>query len=84
LRPGAPIQRWRLTSTISPAPALRNRWRLVYEIRKIVSVNFFLDCGKQNGFLHGRTPNKVQRKGRQYTPLTSVFRIQLSGNGVIR
>jgi hypothetical protein len=36
-------------------PALRDRWRLVYEIGKIMSVNFFLDRSKQNGFLHGRT-----------------------------
>jgi hypothetical protein len=33
--------------------ALRDRWRLVNEIRKIVTLNFFLDCGKQNRFLHG-------------------------------
>jgi hypothetical protein len=36
--------------------ALRDRWRLIYEVRKIVTLNFFLDCGKQNGFPHNRTP----------------------------
>jgi hypothetical protein len=37
-----------------------------------VTLNFFLDCCEQNGFLHGRTPDGVQRtKGTQYTPLTS-------------
>jgi hypothetical protein len=44
--------------------ALRDRWRLINELRKIVSVNFFLDCSKQNGFMHVRTPDDVQRKGR--------------------
>jgi len=44
--------------------ALRDRWRFVYEVRKIVSVNFFLDRSKQNGFLHGWTPDDVQRKGK--------------------
>jgi hypothetical protein len=27
------------------SPTLSDRWRLTYEIRKIVWVNFFLDCG---------------------------------------
>jgi hypothetical protein len=44
--------------------ALRDRWRLVYEVRKIVALNFFLDCSKQNGFLHGRTPSSMCR-GRE-------------------
>src|SRR5258707_15843826 len=30
--------------------ALRDRWRLINEVRKIVSVNFFLNCGKQMDF----------------------------------
>ncbi len=42
--------------------ALRDRRRLIYEVRKIVSVNFFLDRSKEQGFLHGRTPGGVQRK----------------------
>ena len=45
--------------------ALRDGRRLIYEVRKIVSVNFFLDCSKQDGFLHGRTPDDVHRKGRK-------------------
>jgi len=44
--------------------ALCDRWWLVHKIGKIVTVNFFLDCIKQDGFLHGRTPNDVQRTGR--------------------
>jgi hypothetical protein len=36
-----------------------------------MTVNFFLDGSKQNGFLHGRTPDDVQRKcgntGLQWT-----------------
>ena len=31
--------------------ALRDRWLLVYEVRKIVGLDFFLDCSEQNGFL---------------------------------
>jgi hypothetical protein len=42
---------------------LRDRWRLINEIRKIVAVNFFLDCSKQRGFLHRGLPGGVQRKG---------------------
>jgi len=38
------------------APALCDRWRLIYEVRKIVSVNCFLDCSEQDGLLHSRTP----------------------------
>jgi hypothetical protein len=45
------------------ASTLRNRWRLIYEIGKIVALNFLLDCSKQNGFLHVQTPDDVQRKG---------------------
>ena len=45
--------------------ALRDGRRLIYEVRKIVSVNFFLDCSKQDGFLNGRTPDDVHRKGRK-------------------
>src|ERR1700758_158649 len=34
---------------------------------KVVSLNFFLDCGKQNGFLHGQTPWWVCRgRGRKF------------------
>jgi hypothetical protein len=34
------------------APALRDRKRLIYEIGKTVTLDFSLDCDKQNGFLH--------------------------------
>jgi hypothetical protein len=51
------------------APTIRNRWRLIYEVRKIVSVNFFLDCGEQNGFLHERLRSSMCRgRERQYKP----------------
>jgi hypothetical protein len=43
--------------------ALRDRWRLINEIRKIVPVNFFLDFSKQEGFLHNKLLTlDVQRK----------------------
>jgi len=43
----------RATRDNNALPALRDRWRLIHEVRKIVPVNFFLDCSEQNGFLHG-------------------------------
>jgi hypothetical protein len=42
--------------------ALRNRWRLVHKIGKIVTLDFLLDCSKQNGFLHNGSGFEVQRK----------------------
>ena len=41
--------------------ALRDGRRFVNEVREIVSLNFFLDCGKQDRFLHGRTPSSMCR-----------------------
>ena len=46
------------------APALRDRLRLVYKVRKIVTLDFFLNCSKQNGFLHVETPTLMCR-GRE-------------------
>jgi hypothetical protein len=48
------LARW-ASSDHNTTPALRDRWRFVNEVRKIVSLNFFLDCCEQDGFLHGRT-----------------------------
>jgi hypothetical protein len=44
--------RW-AASNHNTAPALSNRRRFINEVRKIVAVDFFLDCSKQNRFLHG-------------------------------
>jgi len=57
------FQAGRAASDNHTLTALRDWRRLIHEIRKIMSRNFFLNCGKQDGFLHGRTPGGVQRNG---------------------
>ena len=51
--------------------ALRDRWRLVNEVRQIMTLNFFLDCSEQNGFLHGRTPSSMCRGRERKASITS-------------
>ena len=59
-----PLSTGRASCDHNTITALRHARRIADEIRKIVSLNFFLDCGKQNGFLHSRGPDGVQRTGR--------------------
>jgi len=72
------------------ASAFRHRWRLIDEIGKVVSLNFFLNGSKQDGFLHGRTPDRVCRRTRRLDfntlrerPTTSLFYQRLGTNHIV-
>jgi len=46
----------RAASDHDTASAFRDWRRFIHKIRKIVTLDFFLDCLKQDGFLCGGTP----------------------------